>query len=121
MKIVATNIIASRPTRMPTAHAKITEILNTNIVAIRPTEPRPTVMAPARAKKKKRENNHVNSGHKHHCQSTARTPTDWNAARSCQKPKTQMQVIIFFPKKQMSYYPPLPLLPEICLFYTGKL
>ena len=35
-------------------------------------------------KKEKRENNDVYSGHLRHCQSTARTPTDWNADRSCQ-------------------------------------
>ena len=35
-------------------------------------------------KKEKRENNFVFSGHSRHCQSAPRTPTDWNAARSCQ-------------------------------------
>ena len=35
-------------------------------------------------KKKKEENNDVDSGHKRRCQSTARTPIDWNAASSCQ-------------------------------------
>ena len=31
------------------------------------------------------ENNGGNSGHLRRCQSTARTPNDWNADRSCQK------------------------------------
>ena len=48
---------------------------------------------------------------------TAQSP---QLTKSCagtlpKKPKTQLQVIIFFPKKQKSY----PLLPEICLVYTG--
>ena len=36
----------------------------------------------------KREDNVVYSGHLHHCQSTARTPTDWNANRLWQKIRT---------------------------------
>ena len=35
-------------------------------------------------KKEKRKNNDVFSGHYRRCQSTAQTPTDWNADHSCQ-------------------------------------
>ena len=33
----------------------------------------------------KMENNDVYSGHQRRCQSTAQTPTDWIADRSCQQ------------------------------------
>jgi len=37
----------------------------------------------------KRENSDVYSGHQSRCQSTARTPTDWNATHSCQNTTKQ--------------------------------
>ena len=52
MKIVATNVVASRSTATPTARAKkkiTAKIVATNVVASRSPERRPTATATARA------------------------------------------------------------------------